>query len=336
MRKCDACGKPYSESKDIFCPHCGAVGQKDCNHGASYDSSRWDRGEIYSNGNNTYKQGAEPHAQRIPSAYNTPQQNKDVSGEQFGKDFGEIILPSSLRKFIETVAGKANETKKDEKKIVKIISAVFAIIAMLNVFIVGISELGFDNVADTFYEDESVEYLDWGSEYSVDVIAGEVCIEPFEDWDGTWFFDLYIEKLYMYSGDEEMAIEVCDKLSGDDYVYLDGVFCTMPDKIMSLEKYDTIVFEEGIYVAGDAQSTDAHTIQYWFEAGEIIYCSSLTFNFDDGSMVNLVLPFDAFSCDEEGNVVYYTCNINEDENKVMFEETKPVTVLEEFDCVVEF
>ena len=71
MRKCDACGKVYAESKDVFCPHCGAVGQKECNHGASFDSSRWDRGEIYHNDNNTYKKGAEPHAQRTESAYNT-------------------------------------------------------------------------------------------------------------------------------------------------------------------------------------------------------------------------------------------------------------------------
>ena len=107
MRKCDACGKVYSESKDIFCPHCGAVGQKDCNHGASFDSSRWDRGEIYRNDSNTYKQGAEPHAQRTPSAYNTNNKKTEVSGEQFGSDYSD---PKTIvRNIVETVTKKANE-----------------------------------------------------------------------------------------------------------------------------------------------------------------------------------------------------------------------------------
>ncbi len=337
MRKCDACGKPYLESKDIFCPHCGAVGQKDCNHGASYDSSRWDRGEIYSNGNNTYQQGAEPHAQRTPSAYNMPKQNKDLTGGQYGKDFGEINLNPALRNLIETVAKKANETKKDEKKVVKIIAAVFAVIAIFNVFINSVDELGSSvDIFDNSYEEDSLDYFEEVSEYPVDVIAGDVCIEPFEDWDGTWFFDLYLQKLYMYSGDDKLAIEVCDKLSGDDYVYLDGMFCTMPDKIMSIDNYYSVIDEEGCYIISDAQSTDDHTVQYWFNEGDIVYFDWVRVNFDDGSVVKLVLPFNAFSCDEEGNVTYYTCNINEEENRVVFEETNPVAVIEEFDCVVEF
>lgn len=334
VRKCDACGKTYAESKDVFCPHCGAIGQKRCTHGSSFDSSKWDRGEIYKNDSNTYEYGSEPHAQRAGNAYSTHTEKSREVKKQFGDDYK--TPKSAIATIFEAITKYFNANKNDEKKIVKIISAVFAIIAMLNVFIVGISELGFDNSVDTFYEEESVDYIDWGSEYPVDVTAGEAYVEPFEDWDGTWFFDLYIEKLYMSSNEEEMTVEVCNKLSGDDYVYLDGVFCTMPDKIMSFERYNNIVSKDGIYVASDAQSTDAHTIQYWFESGEIIYCSYLTFSFDDGSMVNLTLPFDAFSCDEEGNVTYYTCNINEEESRVTFEETEPVVVLEEVECVVEF
>ena len=328
MRKCDACGKVYAESKDVFCPHCGAVGQKECNHGASFDSSRWDRGEIYRNDNNTYKKGAEPHAQRTPSAYNTNSKKSDLSGGQFGSDYSDP--KTVVRNVIETVTKKANEGKKDEKKFVKIIGVVVALISLFNVVFSEIDST--DIFSDTPFEDTSIDYIS----YPVEVIAGEVSVEPFEDWDGTWFFDMYLETLYMYSGDSEVSIEVCDRLSGDEYIYIDGVFCTMPDKVMSIDNYDEIIEEDGAYIISDAQSTDAHTIQYWFNAGDIVYCSYLTFNFDDGSTADLILPFDAFSCDEDGNVTYYTCNMNEEEGTVTFEETAPEVVLDEFDCMVEF
>jgi hypothetical protein len=86
----------------------------------------------------------------------------------------------------------------------------------------------------------------------------------------------------------------------------------------------------------DAQSTDAHTIQYWFNTGEILYCDYLSLVFEDGSMVDLILPFDAFSCDKEGNVTYYACNKNEEEGTVAFEETQPNSVLDGFDYMLEF
>ena len=52
MRKCDSCGKMYQESKDLFCPHCGAIAVKkrDKNKDISYDelsSSRWIRNDVY-------------------------------------------------------------------------------------------------------------------------------------------------------------------------------------------------------------------------------------------------------------------------------------------------
>ncbi len=328
MRKCDACGKVYAEGKDVFCPHCGAIGQKQCNHGASFDSSKWDRGEIYKN-SNTYKQGAEPHAQRTSSAYNTNNKKAaDLSGGQFGSDYN---APNTVvRNIIETVTKKATESKKDEKKFVKIIGAIVALISVFNVILSDVDSS--DVFSDSFFEDTSTDYIN----YPVDVLAGEVYIEPFEDWDGTWFFDMYFDTLYLYSDEAELSTEVCDKLSGDEYIYIDGLIYTMPDKVMSIDSFNNIIDEEGSYVISDAQSTDAHTIQYWFNAGDIIYCDLLTFVFDDGSAVDLILPFDAFSCDENGKVTYYTCNENEAEETVSFEETEPGAVLEGFDCVLEF
>lgn len=335
VRKCDACGKTYVDSKDVFCPHCGAIGQKQCTHNSSFDSDRWNRGEIYGNGSNTYQQGAEPHAQRVGNAYNNRAEKSREVKKQYGEDYKSP--KSTVATILDTVTKKAKETKGNEKSISKIIGAVVALIAAVNVLIPAVSEIDLSgNVTDVFYEEESVEYINGTGEYPVDVIAGGVAIEPFEDWDGTWFFDMYIESLYMSSDESKMSFEVCDKLSGDGYIHLDGFFYTMPDKIMSYDKFDEILFEEGSYVISDAHSVDSHTVQYWFTAGDIVYFDYLTVIFDDGSSVGLTLPFNAFSCDEDGNVVYYTCNINEEENRVSFEEIAPVMYPVAYDCVVEF
>ncbi len=336
MRKCDACGKTYVDSKDVFCPHCGAVGQKRCTHGSSFDSSRWDRGEIYRDSTNAYKYGAEPHAQREESTHNTQQTKKSTVEKQFKGDYK--TSKNVIQTILETATKKVNENSKDEKKIVKIISIIVAIVSAISILPEFFSEIdsGFDDVVDGIYEEESVDYDENTVWYPVDVVAGDVYIEPFEDWDGTWFFDMYIESLYMSSGEYDMSIQVCDKLSGDNYVYIDGVFCTMPDKIMTLDNYNELINDEGCYIISDAQSTDAHTVQYWFNEGDIVSCSYISFNFDDGSGVKVTLPFDAFSCDEDGSVTYYTCNINETDGVVTFVETNPSAVIDEFDCMVEF
>ena len=93
MKKCDSCGKIYQESKDVFCPHCGAVAQKQCTHGSSFDSKRYARGEIYKNNNTqhqntTYNKGFEPHAQRNETPYNKSQNNSSS-----GDKIPQINLP---------------------------------------------------------------------------------------------------------------------------------------------------------------------------------------------------------------------------------------------------
>ena len=335
VRKCDACGKTYVESKDVFCPYCGAIAQKQCAHGSSFDSSKWDRGEIYKSGSNTYQYGAEPHAQRVGDSYNNQSNKSRQVKKQYGEDYK--TPKSTIATILEALTKSANANKNDEKKVVKIIGSVIAAIAIFNVFISAVSEINStNNIVDGFYEDVTLDYVDDVGAYPVDVVAGEVYIEPLEDWDGTWCFDMYLKTLYMSSFESELSSEVCDKLSGDDYIYLDGVFCVMSDKIMSLDNYNSVIDEECSYIISDSQSTDAHTVQYWFTDGDIVYFDWVRINFNDGTTVKMELPFDAFSCDEEGNVVYYTCNINEEEGKVTFEETEPVAVVDEFECMVEF
>lgn len=39
MRRCESCGKVYSDDRDIICPHCGAVALKKCSGNSHYDSN---------------------------------------------------------------------------------------------------------------------------------------------------------------------------------------------------------------------------------------------------------------------------------------------------------
>ena len=133
-----------------------------------------------------------------------------------------------------------------------------------------------------------------------------------------------------------MSDEVCDKLLSDVDIYVDGNFCTMPDDVMSLENYTYAIEEESAYVISDSLSVSDHTLQYWFNDGDLVYFDSFMINFDDGTFVTVTLPFDAFRCDEDGNVTYYACNIDYAEEIVTFEETEPGVVIEEYECMVEF
>lgn len=333
MRKCDACGKVYSESKDVFCPHCGAIGQKHCTHHSSYDSSKWDRGEIYSssNSNNTYKYGTEPHAQRTGTTYNTSGKKPDLSGDQYGSDYTGVN--PVLRNIVKTATSKAKTYKKDEKKAGKAVAIFFAVIALFNIVVTGLSEI---DSSESYYEDATIEFFDSESLYPVDVYADDVTVEPFEDWDGTWFFDMHINSFYMNSEETGLSDEVCDKLMNDYNVYIDGNFCTMTDDVMSLENYTYAIEEESIYVMSESLSASEHTLQYWFTDGELVYIDFLSINFDDGTFAVVTLPFDAFRCDEDGNVTYYTCNIDYADEIISFEETDPFAAIDEYECMVEF
>ena len=78
MRKCESCGKMFNDSKDIMCPHCGAISSRKCTHDSIFDTKRYDRGEDYKGPmNTTYEKGVDPHAQRTSPVKNeVPQEGK--------------------------------------------------------------------------------------------------------------------------------------------------------------------------------------------------------------------------------------------------------------------
>ena len=181
MRKCDSCGKLYQESKDVFCPHCGAVAEKQCSHSSSFDSKRYDRGEIYKNSDAQYKstsynQGYEPHAQRERTQYSNTQSTFE-NNEKYTDNLPKINLPD-FTKMMPKVNKKGNP---------KIGIIVFVCILGLNILLnsIGSSQ---DYSEDDFWSDESIQE---------ELVEGEIftyvknaSIELVEDEDGLKTFDI--------------------------------------------------------------------------------------------------------------------------------------------------
>ena len=144
MRKCDSCGKLYQENKDVFCPHCGAVAQKQCTHGSSFDSGRYDRGEIYKSNNTqyqntSYNKGYEPHVQRENTPYNTSDKKYN-----YGDKLPKINLPDVTKTF--------SERKKGSKTPTPVGIIVFCVIVAFNL----ITSMLNENDSDVFSSDYEV------------------------------------------------------------------------------------------------------------------------------------------------------------------------------------
>ena len=80
MRKCESCGKMFAETKDVFCPYCGAVATKGevCTH-TPVDSDRYGTSATYSfhgenkPGNAAATSNAIPNANRRAFTGGAPQ-----------------------------------------------------------------------------------------------------------------------------------------------------------------------------------------------------------------------------------------------------------------------
>ncbi|MBS7360277.1 MAG: zinc ribbon domain-containing protein [Oscillospiraceae bacterium] len=78
MKKCESCGKPFTNENDVFCSHCGAVAQKknansfDAREGSNYYNEKFNRENDYS----TEKGGVENQRER--EQYSDTQQTQNV------------------------------------------------------------------------------------------------------------------------------------------------------------------------------------------------------------------------------------------------------------------
>lgn len=298
MRKCDSCGKLYQESKDVFCPHCGAVAQKQCTHGSSFDSKRYDRGEIYKNNNTqyentTYNQGYEPHAQRENSPYK-PQNNED-----YGNKFPQINLPD-----FKKVVSKGKNA--DSKKIGTIIFVCVIVFNALFV-VIGANEVVTDN---GLWEDESVVFEENVNELYTVVDKATIKVD---DTNGT-FTNFTLEISGMGFEDYLPDSVLNDISSGvmaeeilSENTFVEALVCSFTKDIVDEDSYNDVINETYYCSAIPFEDECKYEFHYNFKYDEIVHIASgVSFYLDDGRYINAELPFSAFSVSENGEITYYT------------------------------
>ena len=299
MKKCDSCGKVYQESKDVFCPHCGAVAQKQCTHGSSFDSGRYDRGEIYKNNNTqyksaTYNQGSEPHAQRGNSLYN-PQNNED-----YKKKTTQINLPD-----FKTVLSKGNIS--DGKKIVAII---FACVIAFNIIfsVTGANEFADDtgtwaDVSEIYVEEDINELYTIVDKATIEVSKTNGNFTNFTlEISGMGFDDYLPENIQNEISSGAMAKDILS-----ENTFVEALVCSFKKKIVPEESYNDVI-NDSYYCSGSQVDGECkYEFYYDFKYDEIVHIASgVSVYLDDGRYINVELPFSAFSVSEDGKITYYT------------------------------
>ncbi len=296
MRKCDSCGKLYQESKDVFCPHCGAVAQKQCIHGSSFDSKRYDRGEIYKSNNpqyqnTTYNKGFEPHAQREQTTYN---QNQNTFEDKFPK----INIPDLRKTFSE---GKSKNGKS---------------IGIIGICIV----IAFNLITGLLSHNDDIDYssdYEIVSEYSEDIsefytVVDEATIEIVaEEEDFKTFaleirgmeFDEYLPE--SMKKDITSGVTAKEILSEDTFVEM--LICDFSKGIVEEESYNNALNDAYLVTGEQVEGKCRYEFTYSFDYGEIVnFIGGVDFYLNDGGYINAELPFSAFSVSENGEITYYT------------------------------
>ncbi len=300
MRKCESCGKLYQENKDVFCPRCGAVAQKQCTHGSSFDSGRYDRGEVYKRSNpdyqnTTYNQGYEPHAQRNETPYDKPYNNGDYADK-----IPQINLPD-LTKML-------SKGKTSKGKPIGII--IFVCIIAFNMFFafLGANEVANDTGlwedASVAYEDEDItELYTVVDEATIEMVDTDGDFKIFTlEISGIGFDDFLPENMQDDITSGVMADEI---LSEDTFVKM--LVCDFSKEIVSEESYNNALEDSYYFTGKQIDGKCKYEFSYSFDYGEIVHIASgVNFYLDNGMNINAELPFSAFSVSEDGRITYYT------------------------------
>ena len=302
MKKCDSCGKLYQETKDVFCPHCGAVAQKQCTHGSSFDGKRYDRGEIYKNNNtqhqNTaYTKGFEPHAQREQTPYN---QSHNTFGNKndYGDKIPKINIPDLKKMF--------SEGKNKNGKYIGIIG--FCIVLAFNL-ITGLISHNDDIDYSSDYDVVSVqdEYINElytvVDEATIEIVAEEENFKTFALEIRGMEFDEYLPE--SMKNDITAGVTAKEILSEDTFVEM--LICDFSKKIVEEESYNNALNDAYLVTGEQVKGKCRYEFTYSFDYGEIVnFIGGVDFYLNDGSYINAELPFSAFSVSENGEITYYT------------------------------
>lgn len=331
MRKCESCGKLYQETKDVFCPYCGAVAQKQCTHGSSFDTNRYDRGEIYQKDNSAeqgtfYNQGAEPHAQREATSYNGFGNNSENKNTYSDKQPKTTAIPDF---------SKMKKIPKNQKSSGKIGVIIFIIIIVFNVLV---GSFGFNETDDTYdYEDASVFYEEEysGEEYHASV--GSASIKFLGDETEYKSFELSINDLYFAEDSVSVNDNVWEGYLVFDFPVEMGV-CKFNEKTVSEDAYIDELSKEQYISAQTLDDPLNCVFVYEFDYDEIVHiCTGVAICLENGSYLYAQLPFDAFSISEDGEVTYYTSHSSDDtEWNTIFEECSNEIKIDNYGAYIEF
>lgn len=337
MRKCESCGKLYQESKDVFCPRCGAVAQKQCTHGSSFDSERYDRGEVYKKSNpdyqnTTYNHNAEPHAQRGKTLYNKSENTYETPGGSSDK------APSFNFPDLTKMLSKGKNTTNPAKYVGII---VFVIIIAFN-FITKL--LSYSDDADIYsdYEvvDNSGPYFSIIDEATIEMVNEEGDFKTFTlEIGGMGFDDYFPENM---KKDVLSGAMVKKMLSENTFV--DLMICDFSKAIVTEESYDNAISDCYNYPGEQIDGKCKYEFTYSFDYDEIVHIvNGVSFYLDNGKHINAELPFSAFSLSEDGEITYYTsyadsetawntvfseCSNEQEINRALFVDFDAVEIVE--------
>lgn len=303
MRKCDSCGKPYQESKDVFCPHCGAVAQKQCTHGSSFDSNRYDRGEIYQTNqpqydNTTYTQGYEPHAQRKKSPYAQP-------AKTYKGDYKKPKL--NLPDIVKTLTSGNNKGQKPKAGAI----IAFCIVIAFN-FITGVLNTD-DDYSDyepmTEYEETIDQIYVMVNDATIEMVDADGDFKTFTLTINSMVFDDWLPESVL---DEASSGAMADIIVSED-TYVEMLICDFDENIVDEQSHNDVLAQAerfaGVQIGGKCK----YEFTYNFDYDEIVYFGNdLEFFLDDGRCVFATLPFTAFTLSEDGKITYYNSFVDED------------------------
>ncbi len=328
MRKCESCGKLYQESKDVFCPHCGAVAQKQCTHGSSFDSSRYDRGEIYKNEprSTAYTHGVEPHIQREKYPYNSFEDTFGDAGQYSDETPRKSLFPDIGK----VLSNGKNSGKKNNIKIGAIISG---IIILLN-FITGMLAINDTDFDDVFYEDASEIYIAEDGFYPVSSSASVTLLSANG---ASKKIEIAIDDMYFPYENADSSSEIRESiLKGNALIEME--ICTFSETEISEEDYN-VALEESYYISSNYVNESGHCqFTCEFEYGEIVHIiGGVSMYLGNGMYVNTELPFGAFSIAEDGAVTYYTSYADDSTDwNTVFTECSNEMAVNDYSAVITF
>lgn len=271
MRRCESCGKVYSDDRDIICPHCGAVALKKCSGNSHYDSKYSEsRDEKY--------------------RYDEELLENDARYEKNGKS---INIPSFKMPNMKN--------GKFKKVCVVLIVAVLLYSVIVPIFNVAFENITYPDYTETVAADDSVHCDAYVARSVSDADSGKFAlyIKPYRSTDAS---------IYNFEDSPFLVFELSECVD------------------------DAVEFEYGVSLQG-RKFSGVYEFQFEdaFDADCIILIEDVSIEYEYEEF-SLKLPFDAFSCDEEGYITYYAL-ASKEENSATVEFEEIEIDLQAFDSV---